>query len=381
MVIGSTLRRGLPGDARAIAVALATTFTLTLSAPALAQDVVEGPDPVGAPASSAGIDFPVMLGFHLLTPETFTGPEWLAQFTEGDEPDLTFVEGTEALVAGVGKTIDDLSVTSALYEPSPGEHAVVAAFRIDGVDARDFVQDAVHLLLGDVAMPDLVARPMGNKWTLRVVDAERPGVYPRTVYFKDDTAWIVEGDEQYVWDALGQLPDPDPIGSLPGDSLMTEVPLTLDGRRRVGLSEAIEPLGLPTINSRLGPELDDWLLDLYLGAGITPSEMLGVLSWWGLASNQDSIQIEGYRLPEAGSELLERLRSEIFLGEGVEDASYAWLLEGVELVESEIAGRDVTTLDYGPAKQHFFGSEDTVWIVTDHVGEAEMAEEAIAALP
>ncbi len=358
---------------------------LALPSVAVAQDASESPSVSAAPAAEAGgIDFPVMLGGQLLTAETFSGPEWVARFSEGDSADPGFVDGIMALVESVGKTIDDLTVKTALYEPdpdNPGNPAVVAAFRIDGADARAFAPAAVDLLLGDITTPGLVMRPFGSKWTLRVQDAAMPGVYPRTVYLKDDTAWIIQGDEEYVWDALDQLPAPAPVGILPGDSLVTEIPVALGDSRRIGLYEATEPLFLPTLSERLGPEVDAWLLDLYLNVGVSPSEILGVIAWWGLESNQDGIQIEGYRLPPGAADQVEELRSQIILGEGVEAASYASLLEGVGRIEQEIGGRAVTTLDFGDVKQHVFSSEDTVWVVTDNVGQPEMAAEAIAALP
>lgn len=357
---------------RAAAAALVAVLVLSVAAPTVAQDASDG---------STDLQFPLMLGEELLTAETFTGPEWLARISEGEDADATAAENTEALLESVGKTIDDLTVKTALYQPDLGTNAVVAAIRIAGTDAREFAEGAIELLLGDVPAPDLVMRPFGDKWTIRVVDAERPGVYPRTVYLKGDTAWIIEGDEEYVFDALDQLPAPDPVGALPGDTLLTELPVTLDDRRRIGLYESTEPLFLPSMSERLGPEMDEWLIDLYLEAGVAPSEILGVIAWWGLESTQDSIEIEGYRLPADAGELTERLRSRIFLGEGEEAVSFGSLFEGVGRTEQEIGGRQVTTLEFGVTKQHVFGSDDTVWIVTDHVGEPELAEEAIASLP
>jgi hypothetical protein len=380
-LLNSRTRSGA-GRITPVVATLVAVIAVSLPATSLAQDATDSPAPSVAAGSDPGaIDFPVMLGGQLLTAETFNGSEWVARFSEGESADPAYVEGTLALVESVGKSIDDLSVKTASFEPVEGQFASVAAFRVAGADARDFAEEAVDLLLGDITDPGLVMRPFGSKWTLRVVDAAQPGVYPRTIYLRDDTAWIIEGDEEYVWDALDQLPAPSPASALPGDSLLTEVPFTLDDRRRIGLYEATEPLFLPTLSERLGPEVDEWLLDLYLNAGVSPSEILGVIAWWGLESNQDGIQIEGYRLPEAAAEQLEQLRSEIVLGEGVETASYATLLEGVGRSEQELGGRSVTTLDYGSAKQHVFSSADTVWIVTDHVGEPELAEEAIAALP
>ena len=195
---------------------------------------------------------------------------------------------------------------------------------------------------------------------------------------KDDTVWIIQGDEAYVYDALDQLPDPDPVVARAGEALASDVPVVLDGRRRTVLYEVTEPLALPTVFDRL---TEDYLLDLYLEAGISPAEMLGVIAWWGVLAPQESIQIEGYRLPDPASDIAERLRSEIVLGEGAIASSYAQLVENVPQTEQEIAGRVVVTLDYGQVKQYVFDGADTLWVVTDHVGETEMVEEAIAALP
>jgi hypothetical protein len=368
---------------RSIGVALATLFVLAIPVSSFAQEASEVPAAT-APATEEGTAFPATLGGQLLEVETFTGPEWLAQFSGEEALDTTFIEGTEELVEGLGKTIDDLSVTTALYEPSPGNHAVVAAFKVNGTEARDFVSDAVQLMLGDVVMPELVVRPVAGKYVLRVVDAEMPGVYPRTVYLKDDTAWVIEGDEEYVWDALDQLPGADPIGAMATQTLISQVPLVLDGRRRTVLIEATEPQYMPTLSQRFSPELETWLLDLYLEEGISPAAMIGALSWWGIESEQESIQIEGYQLPGAPAEFVERLLHEVILAETAVDAegnAVSDLPEGVTRVDGEIAGREVATLDFGPSRQHVFASGDTVWVVTDHVGESEMAEEAIAALP
>lgn len=373
---------GSTGRRRPLAAALTAALVLSLSLPALAQDASESP---AVEPAEVSIDFPIMLGGQLLTAETFTGPEWLARSDDGETDNAAYVEATEALTESVGKTIDDLTVKSALYEPSPGNHAAVVAFRINGADGREYVEDAIHLLLGDVVMPDLLLRPLDDKWALRVVDATMPGVYPRTVYVKGDTVWIIEGDEDYVWDALGQLPDPDPVGVSSADSLFTDVPIELGGSRRVGLYESTEPLFMPTLGERLGAGIEQWLLDLYLGARISPAEMVGVYTWWGLPTPQDGVQIEGYRLPSGGEEMIERLRTEIFLAQpdqsGEAPGELDQLLAGVGFSEQEIAGQAITTLDYGTRKQHIFSSGDALWVITDAVGEPALVEEAIAALP
>lgn len=386
-------------------VALAIVAALALALPATAQD------PSGSPAPSAaapeGIAFPIMLGGELLKPETYSGEEWLARFAEGENADPAFVADTEALLESVGKTAADLTVKTALYEPSAAlfefddgtgtadpvatEPAVLAALRIDGTDARDWAAMAVDVMVGDVTDPGLVLRPIDTKWTLRVTDAADPGVYPRTLYLKDDTAWIIQGDDQYVLDALGQLPAPAPVGPSSADGLYTDLPMTLGGARRLGLYESTEPLFLPSFGERIGADLDRWLVDLYLEGGISPSEMLGVIAWWGLEGSQDGIQIEGYRLPDGNEAFTQRLLDEVFLATPPEVDPNAAVDEpidpsasrfaGVDFSDEQIAGRDVRVLDFGGAIQYIFGSADTIWVVNDPLGDRALVEEAIAALP
>ena len=429
MKISNTPRRG---RSRPLAIALAAAFALTLPLPATAQDAEESPaaeEPtaaaettapaeIGEPmelegpatdeelaateAEAGGIAFPVMVGGQLLTPQTYDGGEWLELFS-GEDADTVFIEGTQALLDAAGADLDDVTVKTASYEPVlvdpitgeevPGEPAVVLALRIADTDAREWVEGAVDVLVADVVEPGLVMRPLSTKWTLRVTDAIMPGVYPRTVYLKDDTAWFIQGDNDNVWDVLNQLPDADPVSESSADSLYTDVPIALDGQRRIGLYESTEPLFLPTLGERLGDGLEAWLLDLYLEVGISPSEMLGVITWWGLEAAQDGIQIEGYRLPEGGEELTQRLLDEVFLIRPPEVSldpdsevpldidPVAALLDGVTFSEEEIAGRLVTTLDYGDALQHIFSSADTIWVISDPLGERELVEEAIAQLP
>jgi hypothetical protein len=373
---------------RPLVIALAAAFALALPLPAMAQEALESPAPAAsasAEADASGIAFPVMLGGQVLTAETYTGPEWLELF-DGEDGD--FASGTEALVAEAGKTIDDLTVKTAMYEPVPGEAAVVAALRLEGTDAREWIGTAIDVMVGDVVEPGLVLRPLTTKWALRVTDQSMPGVYPRTVYLKDDTAWIIQGDEEYVWEALEQLPEADPVAEGTADSLYTDMPMSLAGERRLGLYESTEPLFMPTLSERLGGNVEDWLLDLYLEGRISPAEMIGVLAWWGLGGSEDGIQIEGYRLPDGGEAFTQRLLDEVFLVRPPEvdpddpDAlaeldPTASLLQGVEFTEEEIAGQAVTTLDFGGIRQHIFSSADTIWVISDPLGEPEKVAEAI----
>jgi len=360
---------------------LGSAAVLALLATCLPAMVV-AQDPSGAPSAppvaaeaTPGPAFPTTLAGADLDVQTYSGEQWLAQFQDGTADNEAFAADTEALLESLGKGVDDLTVTSALAEPTPGTQAVVLALQVEGAEARDFATEAVKLLLGDVNEPGFALRPMGSRWVLRVVDAAVPGVYPRTVYLEGDTAWIIGADEGYVIELLEQLPAQSYSQSTGDAVLAGQLPVVLDGRRRTGLYEAREPLFLPGLELRTGPALDAWLLDLYLEDGLTPTDLVGAIAWWGVDSSEESVEVEGYQVPDGSPELVESLRSGVFLGDGQA------LPDEVSRTDQELGGRQVTTFDFGYSKQHVFSSGDTVWVVTDHAGEPAMAEEAIASLP
>jgi hypothetical protein len=323
----------------------------------------------------AGPAFPSTLAGAPLDVQSYDGYQWLAQFRDGTAENEAFAADTAALLESMGKGIDDLHVRSALAEPTPGSQAVILALQVDGTEARDFATSAVDLLLGDINDPGFALRPLASRWVLRVVDAAVPGVYPRTVYLAGDTAWIIGADEEYVVELLEQLPV-QAYSQSTGDAVLAgQLPVILDARRRTGLYEAREPVFLPALERRAGPALDDWLLDLYMEDGLTPTDLVGAIAWWGVESSEDSVEVEGYQVPGGSSELVESLRTRVFLGDG------QTLPDEVTRTDQELGGRAVTTIDFGYASQHVFSSGDTVWVVTDHADEPAMAEEAIAALP
>jgi hypothetical protein len=357
------------------------TALLVLTSPAAALGQAGSPTaaPSTSPAASAlpagGPAFPTTLAGAPLDVRTYTGSEWLAASATGSPEDQAYADRTRALLESLGKGIDDLVVRSALAQPSEGNQAVIVALQVPGVEARDFVEEAVRILLSDVAEPGFVLRPLGERWVLRVTDAAIPGVYPRTVYVQGDTAWIIGADEADVLELLEQLPAPAARETALEDLVTSRIPVELEARRRAGLYEAVEPLFLPALSDQLGPAFEDWMLDLYLDEGIAPTDLIGAIAWWGLESSDQSIEVEGYQVPGGSPESVDRLRSEIILAGGEP------LAEEVGRSEAELGGRQVTTVDLGTSKKHIFSSGDTVWVVTDHVGEPELAEAAIAALP
>jgi hypothetical protein len=348
---------------------------------ALAQGPTDSPQPAEATPTGtkpqADIPFPTTLAGVPLDVQTYTGPEWLDASATGDPGDAAYIEQTEALLASLGKSIDDLTVKSALAQPTEGTPVVIAGVRIADTEARTYIRELVRVLLGDLEQPELLMRlPLTSQWVLRVVDAETPGVYPRTVVLDGDTAWIIGGDEEYVQDLLSQLPLPEGPTTVEPEVLSGQLPVALGGRRRAGLVETLEPLLLPSLSESFGPAFEDWLLDLYLDEGIRPTDIIGADAWWGLRAPEESVEIEGYLVPGASPEAVERLLSDVFLAGGQP------LPGEVGRVEEELGGKSVTTIDRGGgAKRHTFRDAGIDWVVTDHVGEPQLAEEAIAALP
>jgi hypothetical protein len=343
--------------------------------PGIALGQATGGSPVPSVAAATDVmPFPTTLAGAPLEVRTYSGPEWLAAADDGSAEAAAYADELVALLGTLGRSPEDLTVVAGLGEPSEGNQAVVIGLTLAGSEPRTYVDELVGVLLGDIESPQLRLRPLGRRWVLRVVDAAVPGVYPRTIFIDGQNAWIMGGDEEYVLEMLDQLP----VSSMPLDPgaevVSDRLPVVLEGRRRAGLYEALEPLFLPSIAEQLGDPFERWMLDLYLQEGITPTQMVGVIAWWGLQSSEDSIEVEGYQVPGATPEMVERLRSEILLG-GDE------ALEGeVSRVQEELGGRQVTTIDLGGSRKHIFGNGDTVWVVTDHIGEPAFAEAAIAAL-
>lgn len=364
----------------AVAVGVAIVMG-TFTAPVLAQAATDSPAPPEAtstaPGSPGAMPFPTTLAGVPLEVQTYSGPEWLAASATGEPEDAAYVEQTEALLASLGKGIDDLTVTSAMTQPTEGNPVVIAGVRIPGVEARMYVREMVRLFLGDLEQPELLMRqPLAGRWVLRVVDAATPGVYPRTVVLDGENAWIIGGDEEHVQDLLSQLPSPAGPASVEPDLLAPKLPVELGGRRRAGLYESVEPLSLPTLYESLGPAFEEWLLGVYLDEGIDPLDIIGVVAWWGLQAAEEGIEVEGYLVPGASPEATERLLRDVFLAGG------ETLPGEVSRVDQEIAGRALTTIDReGGSRRHIFGDDGIIWVVTDHAGQPELAEEAIAALP
>lgn len=359
---------------RLLGTTLALLGLLMIGLPAAALAQSPSADPSRS-ESGAAMPFPTTLGGQPLDVRTYTGTEWLAESSAVSPDSAAFASDAQAMLASVGATVDDLSVASALVEPIPGTQAVILGLRVQGVEARNIVEQSVGLLLGDIEEPEFVLRPIGSRWVLRVVDAAIPGVYPRTVYIDGDTAWYIGADEAYVQELLEQLPAQ--AAAAPGDdaSLVSTLPVVLAGQRRTGLYEAREPLVLPTFDQRLGPAMEAWLLDLYLDEGIAPSDLVGAIAWWGTSGDEQGVEVEGYQVPGASPEMLERLRTQVLLADG------SALPDEVSRVEQELGGHAVTTIDFGYSTQHVLSSGDTVWVVTDYAGEPALAEEAVAALP
>ena len=159
--------------------------------------------------------FPAELEGAPIASSACEGPAWLALQDRGT---VTTVERAEALVDSVGRSIDDLTVATAVHEREPGRIATITALRVEGAQAQRFADPAISLLLG-IERPDKRYRYLGQDRipVTRVRDETVPGSRSVTMYAPvGDTLWFVTADEPELLERI--------IQSLPGPGGRFEVP-------------------------------------------------------------------------------------------------------------------------------------------------------------
>ena len=137
---------------------------------------------------------------------SLSGSEWRALYGSGSPMDAAALEGIEGFAASIGVRMEDLSMASALHEPSSGNHDAIAAVRIRGADASEFIGPVIGLMLGDILEPQLSTVSISGKEVTRVVDALVQGIYPRYVHAVGDVVWIIEAEEPELSEILALLP-------------------------------------------------------------------------------------------------------------------------------------------------------------------------------
>jgi hypothetical protein len=162
-----------------------------------------------AAAAALRARFPTTIGSLPVDIATLTAEEWLsADETAMPAAEAAARESLRSLASAADVSIDEIAIVSGLVEVGPGQHAVVAAVSLPGVDAESVVDEVVGFMLPDVAAPRVVAETLGGKPVLRVSDATTPGAYPRALYVEGDTIWLIEADEPLRAQIAEALPGP-----------------------------------------------------------------------------------------------------------------------------------------------------------------------------
>jgi cyclophilin family peptidyl-prolyl cis-trans isomerase len=162
------------------------------------------PSPVPAPSFVGDPDlvamFPEQLGGEPLSVSSFTGQEILSQ-SSADNP------GIQELVAALatqGKTLDDLTLASALQETDNGAASIVA-IRVKGADAFSLLDRIGALITG---YADLQATPgeVGGKQVSVLTDGPDNGQQRAYGYANGEVLWIVQATQGLEQELLAALP-------------------------------------------------------------------------------------------------------------------------------------------------------------------------------
>jgi hypothetical protein len=354
---------------------------------ALACVLVAGP--AAALAQDEGTDlramFPASVEGAALAVEVFDGAAWLGRQDPATEDGALVARRTEELVGAVGKGIGDLTVATALHQPSPGNHAAITAMRVAGAAAAELVRPAIALLLGDVSSPTLRVRAMAGRDVVRVTDAALPGSYPRTIYPAGDTVWVIEAEQPVLEEILVALPDiAEESWVDPAPVLVDEMPDELFGQRRAQVSVSSSWSGLLTTEpgAMFGPEHEDVAVDLFLSEGITLEDLSSIFGVWDTEADASAFVV-GFHVDGGDAALMARLRDEVIV------PSISQTAQQPTVGERTVAGRDVRVLTdqaieaaaRAQETYHFVAGEDVVWMINLARADEEALVEVIGALP
>jgi hypothetical protein len=201
---------GLPDDDHPLSTAElydpSTGRFTTLGSPPGSDSLVRAEDVASISDLDLAQSFPATLGGQSLEVRTLSGDEWLELYGAGTAADGAAQNAIRDFASTIGVTTDDLSLGLALYEPSLGNHAAVAAVRLGVAGASEFVRPVITLVLGDILEPELSSKTVSGKDVIRVMDAAIPGTYPRYVYADGDIIWLIEAEEPVLSEILAALP-------------------------------------------------------------------------------------------------------------------------------------------------------------------------------
>ena len=360
-----------------LAAAVLAALLVALPGAALAQDET-------APPSDLAAEFPDTLGGAELPVEVFDGQAWLDRADPATPDGQAVAQRTQALLDATGKTIEDLTIASALHEPSEGNHAAITAVRVNGASPADLVRPTIALLLGDIANPSIAVRPLGTRNVLRVTDADQPGTYPRTVYLDGDTVWVIDAEQPVlleIVEALPGVPAEPPVDV--AAELVGQMPFVLGGepRDQVQAYSGWEPLLSNAPGEMFGPQFEDAELRLFLSQGLTADDLGSALGSWNTAGS--GMFILGLAIDGAGDEVMQSILDEVIV------PTIALTSQQPTIEQQEKAGRTLTVVtdqavdeaERASSTYWFDIVGDTVWMVNLASGDDAVLTEALESLP
>jgi len=157
--------------------------------------------PSASSGSAIAKSFPASVGGRPVEVTTWSGPQWLTRYDpEGpDEGIALAIEATEALVTAAGTTLDELTIATAVLEPSYGKGANITAVHIPGSRAFDLIDPVIDLMAG-ATEPRVGWDRVSDRWVALVVDeaapdtgaGRHPETYPLALYPAGDIVWVIQ---------------------------------------------------------------------------------------------------------------------------------------------------------------------------------------------
>lgn len=182
-------------------------LTLAVAAPALAQE--ESPEPDAAVVATDGdlaSQLPAEVRGLPLEPTTFSGTAIVDSADMSDPEQAQDVADFEALLDGLGVSLDEVTLVSA---SAFDEQGGVIAFGMQAadVDADSFLEPwALLYSSAEYEDPQLEETELGGTPVSSITDAASIFAEPLYAYARGDVVWLLLGDEADIIAVLEALP-------------------------------------------------------------------------------------------------------------------------------------------------------------------------------
>jgi hypothetical protein len=149
------------------------------------------PSAASTDSELAGL-FPVSVGGQPVPVETWSGAQWVAGLDPDIPEEAAAIAATESLLAEVGSTLDEVEVASASVDLGQDGEVTIAAVRVPGSRAYDFIDAAVGALMPHAAEPAVGWGWAGDAWIAFYVRRDTSDDVLVIAYPADDTVWVID---------------------------------------------------------------------------------------------------------------------------------------------------------------------------------------------